>query len=235
MARKKVETNVGNVEEEIIVDSQKNKEMEEMRKKIEEQDRKIEMLLKMNLQSSEKQESKKENYDENEDDVKINSDKYIKVMSLCPNTLNLTTEKKGRGKLFTFYQFGEVKRILYGDLVRIIENHPNFLNDGVFIIMDKSVIKRHGLDDAYDRLLKKEDFEKVLSGNETDAVNLFKLANARQRDYLVQSFIDRALNGESIDLNLLDRLSRIYGTNIQEKIENTKKFVGFLEKEKSAE
>jgi hypothetical protein len=174
----------------------------------------------------------KESYPEITDDkddeinkIKINSDDYIKVMSIYPYTLNLTTLSKGKGKIFTFSKAYEVKRILYSDLNAIMENHRNFLEQGYFVILNRDVVRRHGLDDAYGKILTKENIESIASGNQTDAINLFKNANASQQQFVVDSIINRMVAGEVMDLNLLDRLSRIIGYNIQERAEETKQYI----------
>ena len=155
--------------------------------------------------------------------IKINGDDYIKVISLCPYTLNLSTQSKGRGKLYTFTKFGEVKRIVYRDLIDIIENHANFMNDGLFLIMNRDVIRRHGLDDLYTKLLTKEKIEQILEGNQSDAVNMFRSANPRQQEMICNMIISEMVEGREMDLNFIDRLSRIMGYNIIEKVEDAKK------------
>ena len=54
----------------------------------------------------------------------IRADKYIKVMSLRKGTLSVTTEQRGEGKIFRFMRFGEIKSIMYQDLLLIINNIP---------------------------------------------------------------------------------------------------------------
>jgi hypothetical protein len=52
--------------------------------------------------------------------------------------------------------------------------------------------------------------EKIMFGNnESDAVKLYAIANEVQRDAIDRLLIDRMLNGEKVDLNLLNSLSRI--------------------------
>jgi len=155
--------------------------------------------------------------------IKINGDDYIKVISLCPYTLNLSTQSKGRGKLYTFTKFGEVKRIIYRDLIDIIENHANFMNDGLFLIMNRDVIRRHGLDDLYSKLLTKEKIEQILEGNQSDAVNMFRSTNPKQQEMICNMIISEMIDGREMDLNFIDRLSRIMGYNIIEKVGDAKK------------
>jgi hypothetical protein len=193
-----------------INDSEKNTEVEQLRKEIEE-------LKKLVLNSAKSVETKdtdipfaSQYLDDESNEIKISGDDYIKVMSLCPHVLNLTTEQKGRGKLFMFKSFGEVKRILYSDLVKIIENHNNFLHDGLFIILNNKVVRRHGLDEVYAKILTKEKINAILNGEQSDAVNLFKSTNLNQQKIIIDIIVAKLVDGLYLDLNLIDRISRAY-------------------------
>jgi len=190
--------------------------------------RQLELLQKNNVEVSNE-------YDEDidiETNIKVAADDYIKVMSLIGNKLNLSTALKGRGKTYSFRKFGEVKRIMYGDLLAIMETHPNFLEQGKFIIMSQKVVQRHDLQDLYSRLLNKKKIEDILEGNESDAINLFKLTSKSQQESIVRLIIDEVLAGKKVDLNFLDRLSREVGYNIAGRIEDMK-FIKNLDEEKN--
>jgi len=156
------------------------------------------------------------------DDFEIRADSYIKIMSLCSHTLNLSTKAGNLGKTFTFEKFGEVKRILYGDLQLIMERHRNFLRNGLFIILNEEVIRNNGLDEAYESILTKENIDKILSGNESDAVTLLKIANPKQQQIIVQLFTDKILNGEVVEHNFLHRLSGVVGFSIEDRAKDIK-------------
>ena len=157
-------------------------------------------------------ELKEENIMDDEDvdlNIDIPSDKHIKVMSLTPYLLTLTTEEHGRGKRYDFHSFGEVKNIPYHYLYDIMEAHPNFVDEGYFVILNKDVVRKHDLEEKYQKFLTKEKLDKILSGNQSDATNLFKACGEAQRGFIINIIHDKMLAGESVDLNLLDRLSRI--------------------------
>jgi len=166
-------------------------------------------------------ESPKDKYSDNFNEEKIPQDDYIKVISLCPVKLNLSTLGMGKGEVFSFNSFGETKRILYSDLVKVMEHQKDFLKNGLFYIDDARVIKRHGLDEYCSAVLNKEKIEKIIK-NEENAISLFKSANTIQKQSIVQIFIDKLAKGENIDLNLIDALSRESGIKINEKAEEVK-------------
>jgi hypothetical protein len=188
------------------------KQLAEMTKRLEE------------LSSSKPVEKIEEKFFDAEEDIEIKPDKYIKVMSLISERLNLNTEPKGRGRPFIFTHYGEVKRILYSDLLRIIENNRSFLDSLYFIIMDPDVIRKHDLLGTYEKALNKEKIDLFFApnANQTDAVNLFKATSKKQRESIVNLILDRMREGHVMDFNFLRRLSDIIGYSISEKYDAAK-------------
>ena len=161
--------------------------------------------------------------DQEEEEIEIKADAYIKVMSLVSEPLNLSTEPKGRGRTFRFEAFAEVKPILYADLLRIMENNATFFNAGYFIILDKKFIRKHGLEDSYSKILNKDRIETLFNphANQTDAVNIFKATNDKQKEAIINLLLDRMLAGSiAVDLNFLRRLSDVVGYDIAEKFKD---------------
>ncbi len=170
--------------------------------------------------------------DENEelDNVAVRTDKYVKVMSLCPYPLNLSTEGFGRGRIFYFKEFGEVKRIMYRYLVDIINSHRNFLEKGYFYILNRAVIHEQALEETYSKILTKESIETILNGKNNDiTISLFKSANEGQKELICQLLIDRRLVGEDIDLNMWDKINRIVNGALEDKYKIAKEQLDALE------
>lgn len=157
--------------------------------------------------------------------TKIPLDELIPVMSLLPYPLVLTTRQKGQGKVIKFESFGEIKQILYQDLIDILEVSRHFMEDGFYLILDERVIKAHGLKEVYSKILSKEQIEKILSGT-TNAVELYKSCNPEQRRIIVQMMTDKLVSDpDSMDLNMVDRLSRESGINIAQNAADAKTFM----------
>lgn len=141
---------------------------------------------------------------------KLNSDDYVEVVSLCPWQLTLTTQSRGQGKAFKFKQFGEHKRILYGDITNILEVNSSFFERGYFLILDERVIQRHGLHEVYSKILKEEMLEKIFTCESQDSVKLYQVANDRQRKFADMVIIKKLKeNPESLDLNIVSAIERI--------------------------
>jgi len=180
------------------------------------------------------EENEEEIYNYEEEEVPLNS--YIKVMSLIPYELNISTERHGKGRIFTFRGYGKTKRIIYQELEKIIEENRHFLERGFFIILDKRVVRKHGLDDAYKNIMNKEKMDMILLGfqggdvKENDILTFAKSAPKEQQKILATMIIDKRINGETIDLNLFDKLGRIMNIDLNQEYENS---VTFLETAKN--
>lgn len=148
----------------------------------------------------------------------------ISVMSLLPYPLNLSTKERGQGEVFRFDSFGQVKRILYSKLLSIMETHSNFLKSGFFLILDDRVVKEHGLEEVYSRILTKEKIEKLLTDSES-ALDLYKLSNPQQRKVIITMVVEKLRDGFPIDMNIVDKLSRESGVDIRVSAEDAKQLL----------
>ena len=162
------------------------------------------------------------NQDEN---AGIALDAYIEVMSLVPFKLNLSTEKLGRGRQFSFTRFGEVKRILYNDLASIFENYRSFMEGGFFYILNPKVIRKHGLNDIYEKILTKEMIDNILTFEPDNAVKLYEGAGNAQREIIDGMLINKVKNNDpkDIDFNVISQISKIGGRDIVSIAEDMKK------------
>lgn len=138
-------------------------------------------------------------------------DDYVPVMSLLPYRLNLSTKEGGQGDVKKFTRFGEVKNILYKDLVDIIEVDRSFMEAGYFYILDPVVIRQHGLDETYSKILTKEKIDEILNNaNSEYCVELYNSANPDQQKVIVQLFVEKMKNDPSgVNLYTVDRISRL--------------------------
>lgn len=153
----------------------------------------------------------------------VRPDEYVSVMSLLPYNLNLATQEGGQGAVKKFTKFGEVKRILYKDLVEILEVHRNFVEAGYFYIMNPQLIRYHGLDDVYEKILTKEKIEEIISTESDAAVDLYSSTNEKQQEIIVQLLIDKILlEPQNVNLNFIDKISRLSKVDIYKRAEEIK-------------
>ncbi len=143
-----------------------------------------------------------------DDDEVVRLDSYITVMSLFPGTLSLSTESLGKGKKYTFRKFGETKRMLYNDFASVIEHYSRFLEEGYFYILDKRIIRKHGFDDIYEKILTKEQIEQIVQCDPKVAVKFYEQATKSQREFVNSMLINEIKNGNP-DLNVIGKISKI--------------------------
>lgn len=149
---------------------------------------------------------------------------YIKVMSLFSGHLNLSTQERGLGKVFRFENFGTTKRMLYSELIDILEVHSKFVEAGYLIILDPRVIRNHGLEDAYTKILTKEKIERIIAG-QSDAHELFAACNPKQQELIVSMLVEKLRDApDAIDLNVVDKIARLSGVDIAKKARESREF-----------
>ena len=160
--------------------------------------------------------------DYDEDEIEISPQKYIKVISLTPCQLNLSTLPGGKGKTVSFESFGQQKRILYSTLVDIMDTSPGFLERGNYYIADKRVIRKHGLDEIYDKLLTKEVIDNILSKSmsDEDTAILYKSANKTQQATIIDLIVHKLMSGTDVDMNMVGNISKISGIDIMARIKD---------------
>ena len=167
-------------------------------------------------------------YQNPQSDDSIPFNRQVRVMSLCPNKLNLSTEKGGKGHHYTFERFGETKKISYGDIVAIGEEHRNFKEAGFYYILDDKIVEEEGLSDIYINILNKEKIEQVLSNN-ADAISMFQKTNPKQQKNIVDMIVGKLLAGEYVDQNLIVSIDRILNPT------NDKNYVGINDRVRNVE
>ena len=150
------------------------------------------------------------------------ADKQVRIMSLCYGTLNLSTEPGGRGRVITFDKFGEVKTILYSVLIDIVNQNRRFAETGRFYIMDKDAVYYLGLEDSYKNIMTKEVMDNIDKYSAVDIEAFVSNAPHEQVEAMVRNIIQKMYNGNSIDLNKVDAISRASGINITEKVNEMK-------------
>ncbi len=205
-----------------IVETQEQKKIREMANELAE----LKKMIQDN--SANQQQSQPVFYQPPQTDDSIPFNRQVRVMSLCPNKLNLSTEKGGKGHHYTFERFGETKKISYGDLISIGENHRNFKEAGFYYILDDKIVEEEGLADIYTKILNKEKIEQVLSNND-DAVALFQKTNPKQQKNIVDMIVGKLLAGEYVDQNLIVSIDRIINS------QNDKNYIGINERVSNVE
>lgn len=157
-----------------------------------------------------------------EEDFTVSPNEYVKVMSLVPDRLNLCTKERGQGNIYKFDKIFQTKRIIYNDLASILEVNRKFLEEGYFVILNKKVVRMNGLDEIQEANLTKEMIEEILKGTD-EGVALYASAREGQKAMIIDTIVRNLVeNPDSLDLNMVDKLSRISKINIADKVNDSR-------------
>ena len=191
--------NVSNISAEV-----KTKEQEE----IEQLKKQLDMLQALLVSNS-----KPAVTSQNEDGY-IRSDRSIQIMSLTPNLLNLSTQGNGRGKVFRFQKFGDVKNVIYSDLSDVLINYYKLAENGAFYIFDKEVVKRHGLESAYENILDKKGIDSFLEKDSSEIKLIFTKLSRNQQSAIVSAIVKKIVDDEDVSTSKVNLIKELYGDDI---------------------
>jgi len=150
----------------------------------------------------------------NEIEEQVPFRQYIRVMSLTPHHLTLSTEGFGNGTVYNFVNYGQIQSILYEDLAKIIHNNPRFAREGYFYIMDERVIRIHNMVDDYNKILKKEQIDNILNLDANIIRDLLRKSSQHIKNTVSQIVLAKLIAGEDIDLNKIRVISVESGKDI---------------------
>ena len=148
------------------------------------------------------------------DEDRIGSDDLIPVISQTVGSLTLTTEGNGNGAIYDFSEFGEIQDINFRDLRDIVRNNKNMVTNGRFYILNEKAVKELRLESAYNKMLSNEEIATIFDKDVKSVVELYKLAPTGQKETIIDLVIDRKLNGQPIDANVLIQLGELCGKDL---------------------
>lgn len=154
----------------------------------------------------------------------ISSDTYnpmrtIKVISLVPNALYLTTEMKGMGTVYDFPKFGYQREIQYADLVKIVHNQRDFAEKGVFYICDEVFVAQHGLEDYYKNIITYDVLNSLLTETTQSFKTIIKTCNLAQFNVIYQMLLDSLKKDNVIGEDKIIAIQKEYATRMGEKVD----------------
>lgn len=219
-------TTLKKVSEENQILASKNAEME---KKIEELQQQLLLLMEENKTKKEQESNIEYSYDNNISDEMYeepNANKQIKVMSMFFGTLNLCNNKNRTiGKILTFTKFGQIKSVLYHDLVDYVNNERKFAENGYFYILDKAAVYSLGLSTEYEKLVDANIINNILNYNLSEMEAIVSNMTEIQQRTLINVLSNRLYNGETLDMNKIEAINRITNCNIQNIVKEKKDFI----------
>ena len=159
--------------------------------------------------------SQKTNQDQNNNYGTIRPDKYIKVMSLTHGLLNLNA---GNGKVIHIDKYGDVKNILYGDLINIINNHYRLASQGGFYIFDEQAVEVTGLGDSYSHILNDAGINALLDKSADELEKILNELTDYQKETVATCIVDKICEGKDVGALLLNVIDKCCNTHIMDRV-----------------
>ena len=142
--------------------------------------------------------------------------KSIRVRRLFCGTLNLVY---GDNRFVTFNKYGDENRILYRDLIQIINMNHKFADEGYFEIEDKSAVHFLGMEHIYRRIMTYNDIENICSYSNEKATELIENASDYQKNVVATRIARKIVNGESVDYNKVNLINKLCSVDINKRVD----------------
>lgn len=95
-----------------------------------------------------------------------------------------------------FDKYGDIKPVLYSELMNIVNNNRLFAEEGAFYIMDDASVKYLGLSRYYDNILSYDEIESLESYSDDELRTIVPKISDFQKDVISLVFANRIYNDE---------------------------------------
>ena len=164
-------------------------------------------------------------YDKREDMKKKDANKQIKIMSMFYGSLNLNNNSnRSAGRILTFQKFGEIKSVLYHDLVDYVNNERRFAEEGYFYILDKAAVYHLGLTNEYSHLVDGDIVNHMMDYSANELESIVSVMTDAQKESIANLFADKLYHGEELDLNKIAIISKHLPVGIEQMVQEKKDF-----------
>ena len=210
--KKKTET-INSTKESLENNKFIDKEKELLKEKLASQEKEMsdlkaqmEMLLKSLSNKEEKNESKTKN-----------NNKTIKFINMTTGGFTIRgTRLYHLDKQFDFQVFSESEARV------IVNNMPNSIANGQLYIADHNFVEECELDYIYESLIDDKTLKDLLNKSSEDVCEIYKNASDSQKKIIVDMIMEKQINEEKIDANVLVDLGKLCGIDFM-KIEPLEK------------
>ena len=141
--------------------------------------------------------------------------KKIKVINLMHNPLNIATQPNGRGRVYSFRNYGDSRLIKFDDLADIVASYPYTMEHGLAYICDKEAVEELGLTDEYAKLFDKERMDKVVWLREESDLDLFLGMDINLQESAARRIAELMNANERMDYNYLRTIKEQTGIDIE--------------------
>ena len=132
-------------------------------------------------------------------------DAMIRLQSLTKGELCLNVNGS---VAINFDKYGDIKPVLYSELMNIVNNNRRFAEEGAFYIMDDASVKDLGLSRYYDNILSYDEIESLESYSDDELRTIVPKISDFQKDVVSLVFANRIYNDEQVDRNKIEVISK---------------------------
>lgn len=180
-----------------------NNELEQVKK---EKDELAKMLKKMQAQMESLQNQFNAQNSDNNNIVVTQSDnitRTVKVISLVPNTYNLTTQPNGRGKLYTFNKFGDSLNIRFTDMQDILNIYGQQFESGMAILTNKKDYDDLAIGYLWDSVISKDKLDKLLELKDEESIDAILNMDKDTQERIARIIAQKIFDGVNYNYNVI--------------------------------
>lgn len=96
----------------------------------------------------------------------------------------------------------------------VVANMPQSIVNGLLYITDKDFVEECELDGIYENLIDENTLKNLLKNNSMEVCNIYKNASDEQKKIIIDMIINKRINKESIDANILVELGNLCGRRL---------------------
>lgn len=180
-----------------------NNELEQVKK---EKDELAKMLKKMQAQMESLQNQFNAQNSDNNNIIVTQSDnitRTVKVISLVPNTYNLTTQPNGRGKLYTFNKFGDSLNIRFTDMQDILNIYGQQFESGMAILTNKKDYDDLAIGYLWDSVISKDKLDRLLELKDEESIDVILNMDKDTQERIARIIAQKIFDGVNYNYNVI--------------------------------
>lgn len=180
-----------------------NNELEQVKK---EKDELAKMLKMMQAQMENLQNQFNAQNSDNNNIVVTQSDnitRTVKVISLVPNTYNLTTQPNGRGKLYTFNKFGDSLNIRFTDMQDILNIYGQQFESGMAILTNKKDYDDLAIGYLWDSVISKDKLDRLLELKDEESIDAILNMDKDTQERIARIIAQKIFDGVNYNYNVI--------------------------------
>lgn len=180
-----------------------NNELEQVKK---EKDELAKMLKMMQAQMESLQNQFNAQNSDNNNIVVTQSDnitRTVKVISLVPNTYNLTTQPNGRGKIYTFNKFGDSLNIRFTDMQDILNIYGQQFESGMAILTNKKDYDDLAIGYLWDSVISKDKLDRLLELKDEESINVILNMDKDTQERIARIIAQKIFDGVNYNYNVI--------------------------------